>query len=146
MLQSEAMKKPLAIPRPLKDEELPLLEALHDLHEPGKEAPGLLLEGEEEGCRVRVYRMPADDLSAVMDKSEGFSGCGGPLFAETCAACYDLPQRPMLIDVVYGLAGRDCRVEDIERVYRHLLTMAETGVTGPRYLHMGQRSNAEEVL
>ena len=56
MLQSEAMKKPLAIPRPLKDEELPLLEALHDLHEPGKEAPGLLLEGEEEGCRVRVYR------------------------------------------------------------------------------------------
>ena len=56
VLQSEAMKKPLAIPRPLKDEELPLLEALHDLHEPGKEAPGLLLEGEEEGCRVRVYR------------------------------------------------------------------------------------------
>ena len=40
----------------------------------------------------------------------------------------------------------DCRVEDIERVYRHLLTMAETGVTGPRYLHMGQRSSEKEVL
>ena len=106
--------------------------------------------------KLRVFRpFPMEELAAalahvkavaVMDKSEGNSGCGGPLFAETCAACYDLPQRPMLIDVVYGLAGRDCRVEDIERVYRHLLTMAETGVTGPRYLHMGQRSNAEEVL
>lgn len=56
MLQSGAMKKPLSIPRPLKGEELPLLTALHDLHEPEKEAPGLLLEGEEDGCRVRVYR------------------------------------------------------------------------------------------
>ena len=52
----------------------------------------------------------------------------------------------MLIDVVYGLAGRDCRVEDVEKVYRHLLGMVETGQTGPRYLHMGQRSNVEEVL
>ncbi len=106
--------------------------------------------------KLRVFRpFPMEELAkalahvkavAVMDKSEGNSGCGGPLFAETCAACYDLPVRPMLIDVVYGLAGRDCRVEDIERVYRHLLNMAETGVTGERYLHMGQRSNAEEVL
>ena len=106
--------------------------------------------------KLRVFRpFPMEELAAalshvkavaVMDKSEGNSGCGGPLFAETCAACYDLPVRPMLIDVVYGLAGRDCRVEDVEKVYHHLLRMAETGVTGPRYLHMGQRSNAEEVL
>ena len=51
-----------------------------------------------------------------------------------------------MIDVVYGIAGRDCAVEDIERVYRHLLRVAETGETGPLYLHMGQRSNRKEVL
>ena len=51
-----------------------------------------------------------------------------------------------MINVVYGLAGRDCAIEDVEKVYRHLLTIAQTGVTGPRYLHMGQRSNQEEVL
>ena len=83
---------------------------------------------------------------AVMDKSEGNSACGGPLFAEVRSACYDLERRPMMIDVVYGLAGRDCAVEDIEKVYRHLLNMVATGETGPRYIHMGQRSNQQEVL
>ncbi len=106
--------------------------------------------------KLRVFRpFPAEELAAalshveavaVMDKSEGNSACGGPLFAEVSAACYDLERRPRLIDVVYGLAGRDCAVEDVERVYRHLLTIAETGVTGPKYLHMGQRSNQKEVL
>ena len=106
--------------------------------------------------KIRVFRpFPAEELAAalshveavaVMDKSEGNSGCGGPLYAEVRSACYDLERRPKMIDVVFGLAGRDCAVEDVEKVYRHLLTIAETGETGPRYLHMGQRSNQEEVL
>ena len=106
--------------------------------------------------KLRVFRpFPMEELAAalahvkavaVMDKSEGNSGCGGPLFAEVRSACYDLETSPKIIDVVYGLAGRDCAVEDIERVYRHLLRIVETGELGPRYLHMGQRSNQEEVL
>ena len=81
-----------------------------------------------------------------MDKSEGNSACGGPLFAEVRSACYDLPQPPKMINVVYGLAGRDCAEADIEKVYRHLLNIQCTGEIGPRYIHMGQRSNQEEVL
>ena len=106
--------------------------------------------------KIRVFRpFPMEEVAqalsrvkavAVMDKSEGNSAAGGPLFAEVRSACYDLDRRPKMIDVVYGLAGRDCAVEDIERVYRHLLKIAETGETGPRYIHMGQRSNQEEVL
>ena len=106
--------------------------------------------------KVRVFRpFPMEEIAqalknvkavAVMDKSEGYSGCGGPIFAETRSACYDLPDPPKMIDVVYGLAGRDCAVEDIEKVYRHLLKIVETGETGPRYIHFGQRSNQEEVL
>ena len=53
---------------------------------------------------------------------------------------------PKMIDVVYGLGGRDCRKEDIARVYDHLLRIAETGVVGEKYLHMGQRSSEKEVL
>lgn len=108
----------------------------------------------DEGCKVglvklRVFRpFPAAELAqalkhckavAVMDKSEGFSGCGGPVFAETRSACYDLEQRPKLINIVYGLGGRDCAVEDVETVYRRLLRMAAGGETGPVYTHMGQR-------
>ena len=108
----------------------------------------------EEGCKVglvklRVFRpFPAEELAqalshckavAVLDKSEGFSGCGGPVFAETRSACYDLENRPRLIDIVYGLGGRDCAVEDIETVYRRLLNIIATGETGELYTHMGQR-------
>ena len=108
----------------------------------------------EEGCKVglvklRVFRpFPAEELAqalshckavAVLDKSEGFSGCGGPVFAETRSACYDLENRPKLIDIVYGLGGRDCAVEDIETVYRRLLNIIATGETGELYTHMGQR-------
>ena len=106
--------------------------------------------------KIRVFRpFPMEEIAqalshvkavAVMDKCEGNSAAGGPLFAEVRSACYDLENRPKMINVVYGLAGRDCAVEDIEKVYRHLLTIAETGKTGPVYIHMGQRSNEQEVL
>ena len=117
----------------------------------------LRAEGRRVGLiKVRVFRpFPAPELSAalgrvkaaaVLDKSEGFSGCGGPLFADTRSACYDLPRRPALINVVYGLGGRDCTVEDLRRVYDHLDEICRTGETGPVYLHMGQRSSEKEVL
>ena len=117
----------------------------------------LRAEGIKAGLiKIRVFRpFPFEEIAkalsgvkavAVMDKSEGFSAAGGPLFAEVRSACYDLENRPKLINVVYGLAGRDCAVEDVEKVYRHLLHIVETGETGPLYLHMGQRSSAKEVL
>ncbi len=106
--------------------------------------------------KLRVFRpFPAEELAAalshvkaaaVMDKSEGFSGCGGPVFADTRSACYDLKERPRLINIVYGLGGRDCAVEDLERVYQYLLRIACTGEEDPVYLHMGQRSLDKEVL
>ncbi len=99
--------------------------------------------------KLRVFRpFPAQELAqvlsqvkavAVMDKSEGFSGCGGPVFAETRSACYDLPNRPKLIDIVYGLGGRDCAVEDVLCVYSRLQNIVTTGELGPVYTHMGQR-------
>ena len=106
--------------------------------------------------KLRVFRpFPGEELAAalshvkavaVMDKSESFSSCGGPVFAETCAACYALENRPLMIDVVYGLGGRDCTVQNVERVFLHLMDIIRTGKAGPRYIHMGQRSLEEEVL
>ena len=67
--------------------------------------------------KIRVFRpFPGEELAqtlagtravAGMDKSEGFSANGGPLFAETRSALYDLKQRPYLINIVIGLVGRD---------------------------------------
>lgn len=103
--------------------------------------------------KVRVFRpFPGEELAralsgtkavAVMDKSEGFSANGGPLFAETRSALYDLQQRPFMINIVYGLGGRDVKVEDIEKVFGRLADIAESGDIGTVYTHMGHRSKEE---
>ncbi len=105
--------------------------------------------------KIRVFRpFPCEELAqvlagpkavAVMDKSEGFSANGGPLFAETRSALYDLKDRPYVINIVYGLGGRDAKVEDIEKVFKRLADIVATGETGPVYTHMGQRSKEDMV-
>jgi pyruvate ferredoxin oxidoreductase alpha subunit len=103
--------------------------------------------------KIRVFRpFPGEELAkvlagtkavAVMDKSEGFSANGGPIFAETRSALYDLRERPHLINIVYGLGGRDVKTEDLEKVFQRLVDITVTGETGPVYTHMGQRSKEE---
>ena len=110
----------------------------------------LRAQGKKVGLiKLRVFRpFPAEELAralshckavAVMDKSEGFSNCGGPIFAETRSALYDLEQRPKLINVVYGLGGRDVSTSDIAALYQRLEHIAETGEIGEVYTHMGVR-------
>jgi pyruvate ferredoxin oxidoreductase alpha subunit len=103
--------------------------------------------------KIRVFRpFPGEELAralagtkavAVMDKSEGFSANGGPLFAETRSALYDLKDRPYLINIVYGLGGRDVKTGDIEKIFARLADIVLTGEIGPVYTHMGQRSKED---
>ncbi|MBR2593365.1 MAG: pyruvate ferredoxin oxidoreductase [Firmicutes bacterium] len=105
--------------------------------------------------KVRVFRpFPGEELAealknakavAVMDKSEGFSACGGPLFADTAGACINMENRPKMIDIVYGLGGRDFTMDQAKRVYARLAKIVETGEVGPVYTHMGQRDKRKEV-
>lgn len=110
----------------------------------------LRAEGNKVGLvKLRVFRpFPMEELAealshckavAVLDKAEGFSACGGPLFAETRSALYDLPDRPKLINIVYGLGGRDVSTGDIAEVYARLAEIVKTGETGEIYTHMGVR-------
>ena len=103
--------------------------------------------------KIRVFRpFPGEELAralsktkavAVMDKSEGFSANGGPIFAETRSALFDLKERPYLINIVYGLGGRDLKTEDVEKLFKRLADIATTGETGPVYVHMGHRSKED---
>lgn len=99
--------------------------------------------------KIRVFRpFPMKEVAAalagvkavaVMDKSEGFSACGGPLFAETRSALYDLPERPKAINYVYGLGGRDVTIGTYETIFSELSEILRTGETGEVYRHIGQR-------
>jgi pyruvate ferredoxin oxidoreductase alpha subunit len=71
-----------------------------------------------------------------MDKTESFSACGGPVFAETRSACYGLQKRPHIINYIYGLGGRDVRVESIEKVFSDLAKIVETGDAGESYRYL----------
>ncbi len=96
-------------------------EAVDELRSRGVKA-GLL--------KIRVFRpFPAEEIAAalkgckaiaVMDRAESFSGNGGPLAAEVRGALY---HAGVIIDVfpyVYGLGGRDVRVEDLLSVFEAL--------------------------
>ncbi|MDR2528034.1 MAG: pyruvate ferredoxin oxidoreductase [Synergistaceae bacterium] len=110
----------------------------------------LRAKGEKAGLvKLRAFRpFPGEELAkalagvkaaAVLDKAEGFSGCGGPLFADTRSACYDLGQGPKLINFIYGLGGRDVRAEHITSVYDQLAEAVKAGSAGETYRHLGVR-------
>jgi len=94
-------------------------------------ADGLRAKGMKAGVlKLRVFRpFPATELAralgqakaiGVLDRSEGFSGIGGPLFQEVRSALYDASPRVPVSNYVYGLGGRDINIEMIESVYADL--------------------------
>ncbi len=99
--------------------------------------------------KVRVFRpFPGEELAealrnvkavAIMDRCESYSAQGGPLGAEMTAAMYRAQLSAKTVNIVYGLSGRDVRVEDLEQVYADLKHMAEDGKTFAQYPYLGLR-------
>lgn len=99
--------------------------------------------------KVRVFRpFPGEELAealrnvkavAIMDRCESYSAQGGPLGAELTAAMYRARLSAKTVNIVYGLSGRDVRVEDLEQVYADLKHMAEDGKTFAQYPYLGLR-------
>jgi len=100
--------------------------------------------------KLRVFRpFPAAELAsalagvkalAIMDRSEGYSSVGGPLGAETRMALYGRMDGIKIINIVFGLGGRDARVEDFEALFSELAELADKPAADiPYYKHMGHR-------
>ena len=110
----------------------------------------LRAEGKKVGLlKIRVFRpFPAEEIAealknvkaiAVMDRCEGFSSQGGPLGAEVKSALYTAGATSKVVDYVYGIGGRDVRVENIEEVYNALFDILETGNVGETYRYLSLR-------
>ncbi|HOO78242.1 MAG TPA: transketolase C-terminal domain-containing protein [bacterium] len=79
--------------------------------------------------KLRVFRpFPAREVAealrgakavAVMDRSESFSGNGGPVAAEVRAALYGRTDVPVS-DYVFGLGGRDLRIDQVQGIFHDL--------------------------
>ncbi|TQI67071.1 pyruvate ferredoxin oxidoreductase [Clostridium sp. KNHs216] len=111
----------------------------------------LRAEGKKAGLvKIRSFRpFPAEELVealknvkafAAMDKDDSFNAHCGPMFAEIAAALYAAGETaPKAINYIYGLGGRDVRLESIRRVFAELEQIAATGETGETYRYLDVR-------
>ena len=110
----------------------------------------LRAKGEKVGMiKLRVFRpFPMQELAkafskvkaiAVMDKADSFSDCGGPMYSEVRSACYDLANKPKIINFIYGLGGRDVQMDNISYVYDELKKIITTGEVGEVYRYLAIR-------
>ena len=116
-------------------------QAILELRAQGKKA-GLI--------KIRSFRpFPAEAIAealkdvkafAAMDKDDSFNAHCGPIFAETAAALYAAGvSAPKGINYIYGLGGRDVRVESIQHVFAELEKISGSGDTGDTYRYLDVR-------
>lgn len=110
----------------------------------------LRAQGKKVGLlKLRVFRpFPAEEIAvvlahckslAIMDRSDSFNGNGGPLGAEVSQALYNARSSVLAVNYIYGLGGRDIRVEDFEDIYSRLETIAATGQITDQFDYIGLR-------
>ncbi|MEN2995241.1 MAG: pyruvate ferredoxin oxidoreductase [Thermodesulfovibrio sp.] len=63
----------------------------------------------------------------VLDRADAFGGSFGPLYLDIAASLYNYSQKPLLINRIYGLGGRDYMPEHASQVIDELIKIAETG-------------------
>ena len=63
---------------------------------------------------------------AVLDRADSFGGYG-PLFMELCSTVISLDKKPLIINKIYGLGGRDYMPDQAEKVLNELTEIANTG-------------------
>ena len=61
----------------------------------------------------------------VLDRADSFGGYG-PLFAEICSALYQAREKPLMINKIYGLGGRDFMPHHAEQVLSELVDLTKT--------------------
>lgn len=107
-------------------------------------------QGEKVGLvKIRLFRpFPADEIAetlknvkavAIMDRAESYTNHGGPLGADVMSALYRAKADALAVNYIYGLGGRDVRVEDMEGVFEALKQMIADGDAGETYRYLGIR-------
>ena len=99
--------------------------------------------------KIRMFRpFPAQEIAealqgakaiAVLDKADSLNGAGGALFEDVTSGMYVNKKSVPTVGYVYGIGGRDVTTKDIEKVYKDLEYIANTGDMGNPYRYLGLR-------
>lgn len=113
---------------------------IEELREQGKKV-GML--------KIRSFRpFPTEEIAkalsnvkaiAVLDRSDSCDSFGGPVFDHIRSALYDLPNRPLSINYIYGLGGREIDTHDIKNVYTKLDEIVKTKKVDSLVNYLGVR-------
>lgn len=74
----------------------------------------------------------------VIDRSNSF-GFEGPLFSDVKAALYNNRINPPAVNYIAGLGGRDVTADDLDKIYRQLLDIGNTGQGNQAVEYIGLR-------
>ena len=110
----------------------------------------LRAKGEKVGLiKIRLYRpFPAEEIAealknvkavAIMDRAEGYTNHGGPLGSDVMAAMFRARSQAHAVNYIYGLGGRDVRVEDMAKVFADLKQIVADDDAGETYRYLGIR-------
>ena len=98
--------------------------------------------------KVRVFRpFPKEEIAealkglkaiAVLDRSDSMNAQEGPLCLEVKAALFDKGLNKILLNYIYGLGGREIKLEDLESVYNDLFE-AVKGKSKDKINYLGVR-------
>ncbi len=115
-------------------------DAIDKMREEGKKV-GLL--------KIRVFRpFPEKEIAealkntkavAILDRADSLNGHGGPLGSEVTAALFNAKCTMDVRNYIYGLGGRDFRVEDAEEVFTELEELVTNGKEVENYKYIGLR-------
>ena len=110
----------------------------------------LRAQGKKVGLiKIRLFRpFPGSEIAealknvkavALMDRTESYNDCCGPIGSEVTTALYRAKSDCLAVNYVYGLGGRDVKVEDMIGIYSELEKIAEAGEVTEPYRYMGVR-------
>jgi pyruvate ferredoxin oxidoreductase alpha subunit len=75
----------------------------------------------------------------VLDRADAFGGSFGPAFLDIATSVYPFKEKPVLINRIYGLGGRDYLPEHAELVFNELVEIAKTGTVKSYKEYIGVR-------
>ncbi|MEE9457408.1 MAG: transketolase C-terminal domain-containing protein [bacterium] len=75
----------------------------------------------------------------VCDRVASFGAFGSPTFMELRSALYEVPERPPVINYIYGLGGRDTGPDLLEQAFEEGLRVARTGKIEQHVSYLGVR-------
>lgn len=75
----------------------------------------------------------------VLDRADCFGGSYGPVFVDIAASLYPYDEKPILVNKIYGLGGRDFLPGHAEAVLDELVYIARTGTVKTSKEYIGVR-------